>query len=130
MLYEVITFLENEHNFIDFKGNFTSFYKTVRESGFIYGYTVSFNLKESYPIEKFSQDEITKVGLLTSLYYVYTITTGKTDHKAFIKTTKNFYKEVQHENYVFLKNILPSASNSSKLEVIINDRIQTNANFT
>ncbi|AWM12464.1 LETM1-related biofilm-associated protein [Flavobacterium sp. NRK F10] len=122
-------FHENENNFIDFKGSFTSFYKTVRESGFIYGYTISFNLKESYPIEKFSQDEITKVGLLTSLYYVYTLVTGDTDSKNFIKTAKNFYKEVQHENYIFLKNILPSANNSSKLEVIINDRIQTNANF-
>lgn len=122
-------FVENDTNFIDFEGNFTDFYEDLRESGFVYGYTVSLNLKENYPANQLSQDEITKVALLTSLYYVFVICTANKDSKTFVKTAKNFYKQVQHENYVFLKSILPTANSSQKLEAIINDRIQTNDNF-
>jgi hypothetical protein len=122
-------FNKNEHHFIDFSGNYTRFYNEIRNSGFIYGYTVSIPLEESINIEGLSQDEITKIALLNALYSVFRIVKKNTDSTVFISEAKKFYKTIQRENYNFLKTIFPSESDLSKLETIIDNRIQTNSNF-
>ena len=56
----------NQEHFIDFKGNYLSFYESCRKTGFIYGYVVDFQLKKPIDTSKWSYDEITKVGFLNT----------------------------------------------------------------
>lgn len=123
-------FLENSENLIDYDGHYHLFYENTQKSGFIYGYTVNIPSLNEISLEGNSQDEITKIALLNALYSVYTIVQKSNSDKAdFLKKVNSFYKIIQHENYFFLKKLLPSSDNDySKLEAIIDDRVQTNAN--
>ncbi|SHJ75624.1 LETM1-related biofilm-associated protein [Flavobacterium haoranii] len=122
-------FIENKDNFIDFNKDYKAYYEQLRTSGFIYGHIVSIPLKEEISLTEYSQDEITKIALLNALYNVYCITEEDTNEANFIIAVKDFYKIIQHENYKFLKNLLPEGNIAGKVEAIINNRIQTNANF-
>ena len=48
--------------------------------------------------------------------------------KDFIESVYEFYKIIQPENLNFIKKMLPEGSHSSRLEKVIDDRIQTNQN--
>ena len=122
-------FNKNENQFIDYSEDYENFYTDIRNSGFIYGYTVNIPLKKSINTVGLSQDEITKIALLNALYNVYRIVKKNNDSNIFISEAKSFYKSIQRENYNFLKTIFPSESDFSKLETIIDNRIQTNSNF-
>lgn len=122
-------FIENKENFIDFNRDYKAYYEQLRTSGFIYGHIVSIPLKNEFSLTEYSQDEITKIALLNALYNVYCITEEDTSEANFIVAVKDFYKIIQHENYKFLKNLLPEGNIAGKVEAIINNRIQTNANF-
>ena len=121
-------FTENQDNFIDFKSNYVSFYESCRTTGFIYGYVVNFQLKAPLNASKWSYDEITKVGFLNTLFSIYTLENQKGNTKDFIELVYEFYKIIQPENLNFIKKILPEGSRSSRLEKVIDDRIQTNQN--
>jgi hypothetical protein len=121
-------FTENQGNFIDFKSNYVSFYESCRTTGFIYGYVVNFQLKMPLNTSKWSYDEITKVGFLNTLFSVYLLENQKGNTKDFIELVYEFYKIIQPENLNFIKKILPEGSRSSRLEKVIDDRIQTNQN--
>lgn len=121
-------FTENQGNFIDFKSNYVSFYESCRTTGFIYGYVVNFQLKAPLNTSKWSYDEITKVGFLNTLFSIYTLENQKGNSKDFIELVYEFYKIIQPENLNFIKKILPEGSRSSRLEKVIDDRIQTNQN--
>jgi hypothetical protein len=121
-------FTENQGNFIDFKSNYVSFYESCRTTGFIYGYVVNFQLKAPLNTSKWSYDEITKVGFLNTLFSIYTLENQKGNTKDFIELVYEFYKIIQPENLNFIKKILPEGSRSSRLEKVIDDRIQTNQN--
>lgn len=120
---------KNNSNFIDYKGNYRQFYKEMRQSGFVYGYTVVVPLKEPTSFDGLSQDEITKIALLNALFSTYRLVKKTNNTESFIDEAKSFYKSIQKENYNFLKTILPSESDVSKLEAVIDNRIQTNTNF-
>ena len=121
-------FTENSENFIDFQGDYLSFYESCRKTGFIYGYVVDFQLKTPLNSSKWSYDEITKVGFLNTLFSIYTLENQKGNSKDFIELVYEFYKIIQPENLNFIKKILPEGSRSSRLEKVIDDRIQTNQN--
>ncbi len=121
-------FTENQDNFIDFKSNYVSFYESCRTTGFIYGYVVNFQLKTPLNTSKWSYDEITKVGFLNTLFSVYALENQKGNSIDFIELVYDFYKIIQPENLNFIKKILPEGSRSSRLEKVIDDRIQTNQN--
>ena len=121
-------FTENQDNFIDFKSNYVSFYESCRTTGFIYGYVVNFQLKTPLNTSKWSYDEITKVGFLNTLFSVYSLENQKGNSKDFIELVYDFYKIIQPENLNFIKKILPEGSRSSRLEKVIDGRIQTNQN--
>lgn len=116
-------------HFLNYENDYHTFYEKTRTSGFIYGYTVTIPLKSDLVLEGNSQDEITKIGLLNALFSVYAIVKKTTDDEDFITSVNSFYKVIQHENYNFLNKILPSGNSSGKLEAILNNRVQTNANF-
>jgi hypothetical protein len=121
-------FTENQDNFIDFKGNYVSFYENCRTTGFIYGYVVNFQLKVPLNTSKWSYDEITKVGFLNTLFSVYALEKQNGNSTDFIELVYEFYKIIQPENLNFIKKILPEGTRSSRLEKVIDDRIQTNQN--
>jgi hypothetical protein len=121
-------FTENRENFIDFQGDYLSFYKSCRKKGFIYGYVVHFQLKEQINTTKWSYDEIIKVSFLNTLFSVYSLEKKNINSKDFIELVYQFYKIIQPENLNFIKKMLPESSHSSRLEKVIDDRIQTNQN--
>lgn len=121
-------FTENSANFILYN-NYHQFYENTQKSGFIYGYTVSIPLQNTISLEGNSPTEITKIGLLNALFSVYSIVKPNQTSEDFINDVNSFYKIIQHENYFFLNKLLPSGSSSNKLEAIINNRVQTNANI-
>ena len=121
-------FSENRENFIDFQGDYLSFYENCRKTGFIYGYVVYFQLNENVNTTKWSYDEITKVGFLNTLFSVYSLEKNKVSSKEFIESVYEFYKIIQPENLNFIKKMLPEGSHSWRLEKVIDDRIQTNQN--
>ena len=121
-------FLDNQNNFIDYI-DYDLFYKDIRKSGFVYGHTVAISLKENINLQGLSADEITKIALLNTLYSVFVLKTGEKDVSTFLKDVKSFYKSVQKVNYNFLTKLLPTATDSSQLESIIEDRVQTNQNI-
>lgn len=121
-------FTENQDNFIDFESNYVSFYENCRTTGFIYGYVVNFQLKVPLNTSKWSYDEITKVGFLNTLFSVYALEKQNGNSTDFIKLVYEFYKIIQPKNLNFIKKILPEGTRSSRLEKVIDDRIQTNQN--
>lgn len=121
-------FAKNQDNFIDFDGNYLSFYEDCRATGFIYGYVVNFQLKENLNTSKWSYDEITKVGFINTLFSIYALQKSNPKPEDFIKSVYQFYSIIQPENLNFIKKLLPEGSHSSRLEKVIDDRIQTNQN--
>lgn len=122
-------FQDCDGQFLNYENDYHSFYENTRESGFIYGYCISIPLKENLSLEGNSQDEIIKIALLNCLYSVYTIVKKDKDVENFVSLANDFYKTIQHENYNFLNKLLSSGNNYSKLEAVLNNRVQTNANF-
>ena len=121
-------FAENRENFIDFQGNTLSFYEDCRATGFIYGYVVRYQLQNQINTTKWSYDEVTKVGFLNTLFSMYSIEKSNGTKEDFINSVYQFYKIIQPENLNFIKKLLPEGSYSSRLEKVIDDRIQTNNN--
>ncbi len=122
-------FQECDGQFLNYGNDYHFFYDQIRKSGFIYGYCVSIPLKKELSLERNSQDEIIKIGLLNALFSVYNIVKQNNDVENFVSLANAFYKTIQHENYNFLNRLLSSGNNYSKLEAVINNRVQTNANF-
>jgi sulfur relay (sulfurtransferase) DsrC/TusE family protein len=102
-----------------------SFYKNIRETGFIYGHIIAINSNPTIEISQWKSDEISKVALLTTLLDVYHFTFQKENSEDFIKKTVAFYKEMTPKGFVLFDKIMTS-SQSSKLETLINERVQTN----
>jgi hypothetical protein len=121
-------FTENHENFIDFQGDYLSFYESCRKTGFIYGYVVNFQLRKNLNTSKWSYDEITKVGFLNTLFSIYSLENKEAKAKDFISSVYQFYNIIQPENLNFIKKMLPESTHSSRLEKVIDDRIQTNQN--
>jgi hypothetical protein len=102
------------------------FYSKVRDTGFIYGYIISFQTPIFVDNKGWTEDEITKIALLNTLFGVYKITTLETNPEKYISKVLAFYNEMHPQGFNLFKKILPSNSNSLNLEKIIDTRIQTN----
>ena len=112
-----------------------SLYLNIRKTGFIYGHIISINntrganeqsgANSQINIENWKTEEISKIALLNTLFDIYLFTTNKFDSADFIKKTVAFYKEMTPKGFDFLDKIM-SSSSSTKLENIINERVQTN----
>jgi hypothetical protein len=106
--------------------NVDVYYSNTRNTGFIYGYIVSLNTLNRIDTSGWTEDEISKVALLNSLFGVYKINSKGYDPDDFISKTVLFYNEMHPQGFNLLKKILPNNSNSIDLEKIIDGRIQTN----
>lgn len=109
--------------------NSHDFYRSVRDSGFIYGHVVSFSNIDKKETKGWTTEEMTKVALLNTLYDVYRLVHKHDEPKDFIASLIIFYKEMTPEGFDFLKKVLPASPKSHELEEVLDERIKTNDNI-
>lgn len=109
--------------------NSHDFYRSVRDSGFIYGHVVSFSNLDAKETKGWTTEEITKVALLNTLYDVYRLVSKEEDPKTFIEKSILFYKEMTPDGFDFFKKVLPASPRSHQLEEVLDERIRTNNNI-
>ena len=106
--------------------NLNTFYKKVRETGFIYGHIVSFDTADPIDTESWVGNEVSKVALLNTLFSIYVLSSNDAKTENFIAKALAFYNEMNPEGFNLLKKVLPESSPSLNLEKIIDSRVQTN----
>ncbi|MCF6128885.1 LETM1-related biofilm-associated protein [Flavobacterium sp. AS60] len=119
-------FVEQKVAKSDLSLNEVEFYIRTRATGFIFGHIVSFDVPSPISITDRLPEEISKIGMLNTLYGMYCLTKNDTDANHFIAEAVVFYDLLIPKGFNPLEKILPSSSESSKLEKIIHDRVQTN----
>ncbi len=102
------------------------FYIRTRATGFIFGHIIGFDTVNPISITERLPEEISKIGMLTTLYRMYGLATKDADQTRFISEAVAFYNLLTPKGFNPLQKMLPSSSDSSKLEKIIHDRVQTN----
>jgi len=103
-----------------------TFYKKVRETGFIYGHIVSFDSAVPIQTKGWLENEISKVALINTLFGVYVLTSQENNPDKFILKAVAFYNEMNPQGFNLFKKVLPHSSPSLNLEKIIDSRVQTN----
>jgi hypothetical protein len=103
-----------------------TFYKKVRETGFIYGHIVSFDTAVPVQTKGWLVNEISKVALINTLHGIYALTTHENNPEKFIAKTVAFYNEMNPQGFNLFKKVLPNGTPSLTLEKIIDSRVQTN----
>lgn len=119
-------FLEQRRTQISVPAEADSFYKKVRETGFIYGHIVSFDTAEKIETDGWLPDEFSKVALLNSLYGIYCATTGDDSDKKFVVKAVSFYNAMHPQGLNFFKKVFAKGTASQTLEGMIDERVQTN----
>ena len=114
---------QSEHSFPQ---NDTDFYARTRATGFIFGHIISFDTTVSIENKDRFPQEISKLGMLNTLYQMYRLIRQTNDSEDFITEAVSFYNSMIPKGFNPLKKMLESSSLSSKLEKIIHDRVQTN----
>ena len=109
--------------------SYEHFYENTRETGFLVGYTTHFVTNKRIETKGLTNEELSKIALLNTLFGVYQLIKNNRNHSEFIQECVIFYKSLHPKESSLLEKILPQDSNSSKLEKIINSRIQTNENI-
>lgn len=102
------------------------FYIRTRNTGFIFGHIVGFDAVIPIETEGRLPQEISKIGMLNTLYQMYRLVRQNNDNADFVKETVAFYNTMIPRGFNPLKKVLESSSYASKLEKIIHDRVQTN----
>src|SRR6478672_12456530 len=102
-----------------------TFYRTIRETGFIYGHIIGINNNPDLTISNWKTEEVSKVALLAILYDLYCFSTDSDDVAYFIQKALDFYHEMKPQGFSFLSKFI-SSTPSSKLEHLIDERVQTN----
>lgn len=111
----------------NFKNHHT-FYRSVYESGYLYGYTQTIKVFIDIDISKLTAQEISKIYLFSCLVSVYKIDNQNVNFEDFITLINDFYKELIPKNQ-FLKKILPHEKSTNLLENYIDNRVKINENF-
>ncbi|MFT3793245.1 LETM1-related biofilm-associated protein [Flavobacterium sp.] len=106
-----------------------TFYRSVRESGFIYGHIIGFHTSKKIDASHWLRDEVSKTALLNILYQAYCLVTGDDNPKQFVAKAVSFYNKMNPQGFNLFKKMLPGHSPSHNLEEIIDERVQTNDNI-
>ena len=119
-------FIEQKTSEQSIVANDETFYLQTRATGFIFGHIIGFDTVKPIPIRERLPEEISKLGMLNTLYQMYCLTKQDTDANSFISEAVAFYNLLTPKGFNPLLKMLPTSSDSSKLEKIIHDRVQTN----
>ena len=106
--------------------NSTDFYTKTRATGFIFGHNLYFNVINPIEFQGWTVVEKSKIGLLDTLYKMYCFKLLDANTTRFIEKVLEFYKQIMPQGFNPLRKMLAGSSNSSKLEKIIQERVQTN----
>ena len=109
--------------------NEVDFYNKTRETGFIFGHITSLDISISYDLKEWLPSEISKIGLLSSLYNMYLLVKSNSNSEDFKEKITDFYNFLKPKGFNPLHLIIDSSSTSYKIEKIIEERIQTNENL-
>ena len=109
--------------------NVTEFYEKTRSTGFLVGYTTNFVTTIAIDTKNWSNQELSKVALLNTLFGVYQLSKKNKNHENFIENCLTFYQTIHGKTKGFLDKILPKDTAAGSLEKIITTRIQTNDNI-
>ena len=106
------------------KASLDELYPLLKKIGFVYGNSVDtiLNLKVSL---SYSEEEKTKINLLTSLRAAYFDAIENTSNKDFVNALLDFYGYLDSKKSYF-SFLSISSNDTDKLEKIIHARIQTN----
>lgn len=102
------------------------YYQKLRNTGFIYGHIISFEIPFEIKTKGWFKEEISKIALLNALYGIFSITTKEKDPSIFIQQANAFYRQMHPEGFSFFKKILQKNDTVLTLEGIIDQRVQTN----
>ena len=106
-----------------------TFFKRIRRTGFVYGHIISFVTPNAISTKGWTDEEISKVALLSALFSTYQMICQELDSKKFIATALKFYKKIHPETFNLFKKILPEDNESQSLEKLISERVKTNENI-
>ena len=105
--------------------NYGLLYDALKKHGFIYG--VNVNATDAFKkIHKYTEDELAKINLITALFHIYVFKNNDVDFKSFSKILLRFYEELEVSDFSLWDKLLIGKSAQSKLERLINDRVQVN----
>jgi hypothetical protein len=102
------------------------FYIQTRSTGFIFGHIISFDTPKPIAQQDWLHEEISKLGMLNTLFQMYRLTKQNNDFGHFINEAVAFYNLLTPKGFNPLQKMLASSTPASKLEKIIHERVQTN----
>jgi hypothetical protein len=122
-------FIKQQSSEIPLSDTEAVYYNKLRNTGFIYGHIITFDIAFAIETKGWFKEEISKVALLNALYGIFCLTKKDIDTDLFIEKANSFYKQMHPEGFNLFKKILPKNSSALTLEKIINERVQTNENI-
>ncbi|HZW62228.1 MAG TPA: LETM1-related biofilm-associated protein [Flavobacteriaceae bacterium] len=123
-LKKLLQELNTHHEFLTHDA--ALFYQNLRSSGFIYGTNVN-GLVPKYRNADLTEEEFTKLNLVSSLFYIFSRT--DTDKENFAETAISFYQSISEFKPSFLDEILGEKKGLELLEKIIHKRIHIDDNI-
>ncbi len=112
-----------------FQKNENDFYFALRESGFIYGFSIkTMHAFDSFDL-KLTQEEITKVNFLHALFTTYFQHDPESNFSGCLKSLIGFFKSISIKKHSFLPKMTFNSGDSKKLEHILNLRVEKSKNI-
>jgi hypothetical protein len=105
--------------------NEIDFYLALRENGFIYGFSLNTLIEIDNLSVKLIEEEIAKVNLLQSFFFIYFKHFPNADYKESITHLNTFYEKLNAQKRSLLPKFNFKTSESRKLELTLAKRIET-----
>jgi len=100
------------------------FYENLRKTGFLYGISISTLLEKPISTLQLTQEELTKINLFHTLFFIHYTETGQLNASDAIESLVDFYKTIEKGKPGFFKKLSFNKRTSDTLERIISSRLQ------
>ena len=100
------------------------FYEVLKQTGFIYGVSVSALPKKSLGNLKLTKEELTKINLFHALLFQFYKENKSADNKEAIASILSFYKHLEKKKTGFFQKFSLSQSPANNLEHMLSTRLQ------
>lgn len=102
----------------------SNFYSSLKNTGFIYGFSIKTLLSEPVSRLQLTKEELTKINLFHSLLYIYFSQYPEHSYQKAIEEMVLFYKTIEKGKPGFFQMLSFTTSDSENLEKIISARLQ------
>lgn len=123
-ILKFLNLFEKEELVDAFKNNH-QFYEALKQTGFIYGVTVSVIPKKSLGHLKYTKEELTKINLFHTLLFQYFQNNEIGNYDDAIKSILTFYNHLEKGKTGFFQMFSIAQSPSNTLEHILTARLQS-----